>query len=110
MASSPTQSGWDIKVTGPDQEYVELIQLRQLSLSYVEDAIQKYPEIDVVTLEDFGQLSQISGNVTASNISNTELTSEINDAINSNEGLIFPAQYPSGDSILGVSELLKRLA
>ena len=103
LASSSTQSGWDIKVTGPDQEYVELIQLKATqSLSYVENAIQKYPEIDVVTLEDFeGQLSQISGNITASNISNTELTSEINEAINSNEGLIFPGSIP----LLGIAFL-----
>lgn len=103
IASSATQSGWDIKVTGPDQEYIDLIQLKATqSVSYVEDAIQKYPSIDVVTLEDLeGQLSQISGNITASNISNAELTTEINDAIDANEGLLLPGSIP----LLGISWL-----
>lgn len=84
MALDPTEKGWDIKITGPDQEITELLQLKATtSTSYIKDAIDKYPEIDIVTLSDLqGQLSSISSlkNVSASDISDEELMIQINEA------------------------------
>ena len=84
MALDPTQKGWDIKITGPDQEITELLQLKATtSTSYIKDAITQYPEIDIVTLSDLqGQLSSVSSltNVSASDISNEDLMIQINEA------------------------------
>lgn len=84
MALDPTEKGWDIKITGPNQEITELLQLKATtSTSYIKDAIDKYPEIDIVTLSDLqGQLSSISSlkNVSASDISNEDLMIQINEA------------------------------
>lgn len=84
MALDPTQKGWDIKITGPDQEITELLQLKATtSTSYIKDAITQYPEIDIVTLSDLqGQLSSVSSltNVYASDISNEDLMIQINEA------------------------------
>ena len=53
MATSPNQQGWDIKIQGPDKEVVELLQLKATnSASYVNDAIEKYPEIDIVSISN----------------------------------------------------------
>tara|TARA_B100000780_G_scaffold70907_1_gene47389 strand:+ start:39 stop:1187 length:1149 start_codon:yes stop_codon:yes gene_type:complete len=94
MALDPTQKGWDIKIEGPDQEVQELLQLKATtSTSYIKDAIEQYPEIDVITLSDLqGQLGSISSitNVSASNISSAELMQEI-DGATDGSSLFFPA-------------------
>ncbi|MDB0042027.1 twin-arginine translocation signal domain-containing protein [Gammaproteobacteria bacterium] len=94
MALDPTQKGWDIKIEGPNQEVQELLQLKATtSTSYIKDAIEQYPEIDVITLSDLqGQLGSISSitNVSASNISSAELIQEI-DAATDDSSFFFPA-------------------
>ena len=84
MALDPTQKGWDIKIEGPNQEVQELLQLKATtSTSYIKDAIEHYPEIDVITLSDLqGQLGSISSitNVSASSISSADLMQEIDGA------------------------------
>jgi hypothetical protein len=85
LAMNPNQKGWDVQIMGPDQEVAQLLQLKATtSISYIKDSIEKYPEIDIVTLEDLeGQLASISSitNVSASHISNEELMVQINDGI-----------------------------
>jgi len=94
MALDPTQKGWDIKIEGPNQEVQELLQLKATtSTSYIKDAIEQYPEIDVITLSDLqGQLGSISSitNVSASNISSAELIQEI-DVATDDSSFFFPA-------------------
>ena len=81
MASSANQTGWDIKVEGPDKEIAQLLQLKATdSASYVNDAIAKYPEIDIVSISDLqGQMTLIapSANITLTEISNSDLLTEI---------------------------------
>ena len=95
MASSPNQQGWDIKIQGPDKEVVELLQLKATnSASYVNDAIKKYPEIDIVSISDLqGQLALVSpdANVTLSSISNNDLLTEIIAETDKSSFLFFPA-------------------
>ena len=101
MASSANQAGWDISIKGPDAEVVNLIQLKATdSLNYVKSAIEKYPDIDVVTLSDFqGQLATTSYEIGTSEISNSDLINEINSSIDGQGELLFPLALPS----LGVS-------
>ena len=94
MALDPTQKGWDIQIEGPNQEVQELLQLKATtSTSYIKDAIEQYPEIDVITLSDLqGQLGSISSitNVSASNISSADLMQEI-DGATDDSSFFFPA-------------------
>jgi hypothetical protein len=94
MALDPTQKGWDIKIEGPNQEVQELLQLKATtSTSYIKDAIEHYPEIDVITLSDLqGQLGSISSitNVSASSISSADLMQEI-DGATDGSSFFFPA-------------------
>ena len=95
MSDSPVNEGWDIKITGPNNEIANLLQLKATTTAgYVKDAIKSYPEIDVVTLSDLqGQLSSINSieNVTISNISNEDLLSPIIEATETgNQAFFFP--------------------
>lgn len=95
MSDSPVNEGWDIKITGPNNEIANLLQLKATTTAgYVKDAIESYPEIDVVTLSDLqGQLSSINSieNVTISNISNEDLLSPISEATETgNQAFFFP--------------------
>lgn len=95
MSDSPVNEGWDIKITGPNNEIENLLQLKATTTAgYVKDAIKSYPEIDVVTLSDLqGQLSSINSieNVTISNISNEDLLSPISEATETgNQAFFFP--------------------
>ena len=93
MSNNPINEGWDIKITGPNNEVENLLQLKATTTaSHVKDAIEKYPQIDVVTLSDLqGQLSSINSisNVTASNISNEDLMLQIGEATG-NQTFFFP--------------------
>jgi len=93
MSNNPVNEGWDIKITGPNNEIENLLQLKATTTaSYVKDAIESYPGIDVVTLSDLqGQLSSINsfGNVTTSNISNEDLLLQISEATG-NQAFFFP--------------------
>jgi len=81
MATLSNQEGWDIKIAGPDAEIVDLLQLKaSSSASYVNDAIEKYPEIDIVSISDLqGQLALVNSdaNVTVTDISDNDLLTEI---------------------------------
>tara|TARA_B100000674_G_scaffold491434_1_gene509343 strand:- start:101 stop:1201 length:1101 start_codon:yes stop_codon:yes gene_type:complete len=93
LSSNPINEGWDIKIVGPNDETANLLQLKATTtISHIKNAINNYPEIDVVTLEDLqGQLSSISSiaNVSASQISNDELMLEIGEATG-NQIFFFP--------------------
>ena len=101
IASSPVQQDWDIIVRGPNNETVDLIQAKaSTSVSYVKEAIENNPSIDVVTLSNLqGQLAQSSFPVTASGISNSDLINEIGSATSGSGELLFPSAF----MLLGVS-------
>jgi len=53
IADSPTQEGWDIGITGPNDELAEVFQLKATdSLEYVKKAMDAYPDIDIVTTSE----------------------------------------------------------
>lgn len=87
LSESPTQEGFDIEIYNPFGELDQQLQLKATnSASYVKDALEKYPNIDVVTLEDLeGQmlLANLSERVEYSNISNDALLSSIDTSASS---------------------------
>jgi hypothetical protein len=94
LATSPIQAGWDIEIVGPNQELVNQIQLKATtSASYVKDALDQYPYIDVVTLADLRghfALTEFSSDVTIASLSNQDLTEELIEAVSFNMDSIPP--------------------
>ena len=58
MAHSATQPGWDIQITDANGQVSELLQAKATeSASYVKEALERYPDIDVTTTSEVhGQL------------------------------------------------------
>ena len=81
LAGIPNQEGFDIEIYNPSGQIDQQLQLKAShSVSYVKEHLEKYPEIDVVTLEDFeGEmlLANYSERLIKSDISETDLLSSI---------------------------------
>lgn len=78
IAAKANQPGWDIEIKGPDQEVINQIQLKaSSSVEYVKSHFDKYPDIDVITLEDLKGQIGLSEKVSFAAISNEELQAEI---------------------------------
>lgn len=82
LAESATQKGWDVVVLDDSGSPVEYLQLKASNdIAYVKDALERYPDIDVVTTEEvFNQLSMnesMTGNIENSEIENFALTEEV---------------------------------
>ncbi len=84
LAGSATQPGWDIHVDGPDGHTLEVIQAKATdAVSYVKEALVRYPEIDVVTTSEvYSQLMMqgFSEQVIDSGISDADLTEMVEGA------------------------------
>lgn len=77
LAKSPTQAGWDLQIFNSDGSVVNELQLKATdSLSYVKSALDKYPDIDVLTTEELFSSTTIAA-ITNSGISNQELETDI---------------------------------
>ena len=89
IAESATQRGWDIAIKGENGEIANVLQAKATdSVSYVKDAIEAYPNIDVVTTDEVYShlvMSGVSENITNGEISNTELVELLDDAIDKSE-------------------------
>ncbi|MBA2408965.1 MAG: hypothetical protein H0V62_04020 [Gammaproteobacteria bacterium] len=89
LAGSANQPGWDIEIQGPNGELASVLQAKATdSLSYVADALERYPSIDVVTTEEvYGHLvmSGVSENIASGNISNAELSGQLENSIDASE-------------------------
>lgn len=89
LAESATQPGWDIAIEGANGEIASVLQAKATdSVSYVQDALEKYPSIDVVTTDEvFSHLvmSGISENITNGSITNVELIDALDDAVDASE-------------------------
>lgn len=112
LAESPIQSGWDLSVTGPDGELAETYQLKATdAVSYVQDALSRHPEIDVVTTDEVAAVFEQAaiydtGAVIASGMNNAELTADVQEALQGMEGV------PHGGSLAfsAVVVLLARIS
>ena len=58
LADSPTQAGWDLEIVDRNGNTVEQIQLKATeSMSYVKEALERYPDIRVAVPEDIKSAS-----------------------------------------------------
>jgi hypothetical protein len=89
LAESLTQPGWDIAIKGENGELASVLQAKATdSISYVQNALEKYPSIDVVTTDEVYShlvMSGISENITNGSISNAELIEELDGALYASE-------------------------
>lgn len=89
LAESATQPGWDIAIEGANGEIASILQAKATdSVSYVQDALKKYPNIDVVTTDEVYShlvMSGISENITNGTISNVELVDALENAVDASE-------------------------
>ena len=89
LATSATQPGWDIVVRGPEDQVVDVLQAKATdSVSYVRDAIEQYPAIDVVTTEEVYShlvMTGISDGVSNTGLFNADLIEELDGAITAGE-------------------------
>lgn len=86
LAGSATQPGWDIAVRGPDGDIAEVIQAKATdSVAYVREALEKYPDIDVVTTEEVysGLVMNGTDMVTDSGVTDAALTEQVTGAVDS---------------------------
>jgi hypothetical protein len=85
LAHSATQPGWDIAVHGPDGNVASLLQMKATdSVEYVRHALERYPDIDVVTTDEVYSQLMMNGaadHVTGSGITDADLTHHVTDAV-----------------------------
>jgi len=88
LALSATQPGWDIAISGPYGDVVKVLQAKATdSAGYVKSALERYPDIDVVTTDEvFDKIvmhgaAEQSGDVMNSGISDAALEASVADAV-----------------------------
>lgn len=70
-----TQPGWDLQILNEDGTIAELLQLKATnSLSYINSAFEKYPEIDIMSTSEIADLND---NLISSDISIEDLNTAI---------------------------------
>ncbi|MFZ6772424.1 hypothetical protein ACO0LB_06860 [Undibacterium sp. SXout7W] len=96
MAQLPNQPGWDIHIVGPDGVDIDYLQLKATdSIQYVREALERYPDIHVVTTSEVYSELVLRGyqeRVTDSGIANIDLENLSTDGVGvANEGMGDPS-------------------
>ncbi|HIF97931.1 MAG TPA: hypothetical protein EYQ54_13045 [Myxococcales bacterium] len=77
LAVAANQQGWDIAIVGPDGSVADVLQAKATdSASYVREALERYPEIDVVTTDEVYSQLLLSGggeDLIQSGVTNSQL-------------------------------------
>ena len=82
LAESPSQPGWDLAIVNENGETVDEIQAKATnSLSYVKGALDKYPDIQVITTQELSDKAADYDNIASSDISNADITEEATEHI-----------------------------
>lgn len=114
IAGSATQPGWDIRVLDENGQVSELLQAKATeSAQYVQEALQRYPDIDVTTTtEVHAQLVALSlaENVHDSGISEAVLQAKVEAAAQSDAVLDASDLVPSsiGLAVIALSVFMKK--
>lgn len=86
IAEKVNQPGWDLQIFNADGTVNDFFQLKATeSMSYINDALEKYPDIDILSTSEVAGLSQ---NLLDSKISNEALTAPLTDIFDANENVI----------------------
>lgn len=103
LAGSATQPGHDIEIVDANGQVVELLQAKATeSVAYVQEALQRYPDIDVTTTtEVHAQLVALGAadRVADSGISEAVLQQQVEAAVNA-------GQIGQAGQVVGVSDLV----
>lgn len=76
VADTSNQPGWDLKIIDEEGRVSEFLQLKATnSMSYVTDALERYPDIQVLATSEVSEAT--NGIVLNSNISETSLRAEV---------------------------------
>jgi hypothetical protein len=83
LASDPTQEGWDLQILHEDGSIAQELQLKATdSLGYVKEAIEKYPDIQIMSTDEILHSSDsIVDQILASGNNNEEITSQLSEAV-----------------------------
>ncbi|MEZ9901797.1 hypothetical protein [Vibrio breoganii] len=91
LAEKANEPGWDIQILDANGMELELLQAKATSsVYYVQSALEKYPNIDVVTTEEtFQQLVEMgqAEGVISSGISNSDLQGSVEESLSGMDGL-----------------------
>lgn len=81
VAESLTQTGWDLQILNADGSVAQELQAKATdSLSYINEAFEKYPDIDIVSTSE---VAAFNNNLIDSNYSNEDLTNSVIDPVKS---------------------------
>ena len=71
LAESPTQPGWDLRIENADGSIAEVLQLKATeSMAYIKQALERYPDIRVVTSSE---IDDAALSIIGTDISNHQL-------------------------------------
>lgn len=86
LAESLNQPGWDLQIFNRDGSVADFLQLKATnSMSYINEAMTKYPDIDILATSEVAELSE---NLLSSNISNDKLTEPLTNILDTNESFV----------------------
>lgn len=87
LAESATNPGWDIAILDDNGAVVNELQMKATdSVDYIKSALERYPDIDIVTTEEVYNsvvMHEFADQVINSGISNEELTSVVTETLES---------------------------
>lgn len=86
LADSPTQPGWDLEIQDAHGHAVDVVQLKATeSVSYVHEALERYPDIPIVTTDDVTHGFTHAEDVSSAGMSVNDLQDQlpVGDATNS---------------------------
>lgn len=75
VAESLNQPGWDLQILNEDGSVAQELQAKATdSLGYINEAFEKYPDIDIISTEE---IAEVNSSLLNSNLTNEELTESI---------------------------------
>ena len=100
LAESLTQPGWDLQITGEAGQVVEEVQLKATeSMSYVKEALEKYPDIRVITTQELEGKAASMDDVLSTDITNASLESTVESQLSElSEGAITDILHQSAEA------------
>jgi hypothetical protein len=82
LAASATQPGWDLSIENDDGTVADVIQLKATaSADYVQQALERYPDIHVLTTRDVATSVDHLGGVSSDALSVQDISGHITDAV-----------------------------
>ena len=87
VAEKFNQPGWDIQILDPNGDTSNFIQLKATdSLSYIKNALDRYPDIQILTTDEVGDFVADGMHVFDSDLSNEWLEYQVESSLINNEG------------------------